>query len=211
MQQRLPDGDWFQLLESATAQALQQDGLRLDHLLSGLGDKAFGLPFLILSLPCAIPFLYGVPQIVSIPILLLAVQFTLLARAPWLPQTLWGKKIASRQISVATLEGTSKFAKKWFGWTKKISRPNLFFLSSRASQPILGFFITLFGLSIAVPLPSTNTAPGIAIAIMSIGLLNRDGRLILLGILLGSLWVGLLIGAVFFSVGFLADRISGSE
>lgn len=47
--------------------------------------------------------------------------------------------------------------------------------------------------SILVPLPSTNTVPGIGVAITSIGLIERDGLMILLGLFIGLLWVAFLL------------------
>ena len=46
--------------------------------------------------------------------------------------------------------------------------------------------------SILLPLPSTNTVPGIGVAIASLGLIERDGLLVILGLFIGFLWVALL-------------------
>ncbi|MEO1426338.1 MAG: exopolysaccharide biosynthesis protein, partial [Pseudomonadota bacterium] len=47
--------------------------------------------------------------------------------------------------------------------------------------------------SILVPLPSTNTAPGIGVTIAAIGLIERDGLLVIFGLTLGLAWVLLLV------------------
>jgi hypothetical protein len=44
-----------------------------------------------------------------------------------------------------------------------------------------------------IPLPATNTVPGIGIAIASIGLITRDGLLVLAGLAIGSAWILLLV------------------
>jgi hypothetical protein len=44
-----------------------------------------------------------------------------------------------------------------------------------------------------IPLPATNSTPGIALAIAALGLLTRDGLLVLGGLLLGIAWITLLI------------------
>lgn len=51
----------------------------------------------------------------------------------------------------------------------------------------------VFCASILVPLPATNTTPGIALAIAALGLLTRDGLLILAGLVLGTVWIALLL------------------
>ncbi|MEO0991418.1 MAG: exopolysaccharide biosynthesis protein, partial [Pseudomonadota bacterium] len=45
------------------------------------------------------------------------------------------------------------------------------------------------------PLPGTNTVPGFAVVIVSMGLLQRDGLLVILGMLLGTAWIASLIFA----------------
>ena len=51
----------------------------------------------------------------------------------------------------------------------------------------------IFCASILVPLPATNTTPGIALAIAALGLLTRDGLLIIAGLILGLVWITLLL------------------
>jgi hypothetical protein len=64
-----------------------------------------------------------------------------------------------------------------------------------------------------VPLPATNTTPGIAIAVASLGLIARDGVLVLLGVILGLAWIALLVigfailGPSFLSV--IKDAVTG--
>ncbi|MEO1476739.1 MAG: exopolysaccharide biosynthesis protein, partial [Pseudomonadota bacterium] len=53
----------------------------------------------------------------------------------------------------------------------------------------IGLFLLVFCTSILIPLPATNTVPGIAVAIVGFGLLAKDGLLILPGLALGSAWV----------------------
>ncbi|MGF1463230.1 MAG: exopolysaccharide biosynthesis protein [Maricaulaceae bacterium] len=60
------------------AEPLPEDGaITLDDLIAGLGTRAFGATLFALALPCCIPFLYGVPQIVALPMAALAGQMTL--------------------------------------------------------------------------------------------------------------------------------------
>ena len=50
------------------------EGLTLGEVMDRLDERAFGIAILILAVPCLVPALYGVPQIVGVPILLLAAQ-----------------------------------------------------------------------------------------------------------------------------------------
>ena len=51
----------------------------------------------------------------------------------------------------------------------------------------------MFIASVLVPLPATNTVPGIGVAIASIGLITRDGLLVLAGLFIGTAWILLLV------------------
>jgi len=108
---------------------------------------------------------------------------------PWLPQ-----KMAQRMMSKSALEQISNGARKWFGWAERLARPRLQFLASKPAERIIGLFLMIFCASIMVPLPLTNTVPGIAVAIIGFGLLAKDGLLIIPGLILGAGWVaGLLL------------------
>ena len=53
------------------------DTVTLDWILEQLHERAFGLFLIILALPCCIPFLYGVPQVVALPLMFVSVQIAL--------------------------------------------------------------------------------------------------------------------------------------
>jgi hypothetical protein len=67
---------------------------------------------------------------------------------------------------------------------------------------LIGLALVVFSASILVPLPGTNSVPGVAVVIIAMGLLQRDGLLILLGMVTGTVWIGTLIfaGATLFGL-----------
>jgi hypothetical protein len=160
----------------------------LQALIDTLEERAFGLGILILALPCCIPFLYGIPQIVSLPMLALAAQLALGRHEPWLPRAL-----AEREVSVKGLKRVVTRTQRYLGFLEKLAAPRLEFLSRGVGARIVGAIMLIPTASILVPLPSTNTIPGIGVAIAAVGLLERDGFLILLGLLLGLAWVFVLV------------------
>ena len=187
----------------ALSQSAPEEGLSLGALRDGLNQSAFGAMLIVLALPVSIPFLYGVPQIVSVPMIVLAAQMTMGRSEPWLPQ-----KIASRMMSKSALLQVSGGARKWFGWVERIARPRLQFLASKPAERLIGLLLIIFCASIMVPLPLTNTVPGIAVAIVGFGLLAKDGLLIIPGLILGTGWVaGLLVFGQALA-GILKDFIS---
>ena len=185
------------------SEAAPEEGLSLGAMRDGLNQSAFGAMLIVLALPVSIPFLYGIPQIVSVPMMALAGQMVMGRKEPWLPQ-----KMAGRMMSKSALTQISGGARKWFGWVERLARPRLQFLASKPAERIIGLLLLVFCASILVPLPLTNTVPGIAVAIVGFGLLAKDGLLIIPGLILGAGWVtGLLIFGQKLSI-ILKDFIS---
>jgi len=164
------------------------DGLTLSAFMEALGERVFGVILFALAIPVCIPFLYGIPQIISLPMMALAFQMAAGRSEPWMPA-----KFASRQLSKDGLRTMGRQSKRWFGWIEAIARPRLLFLSGRMGERMVGGVFCLFCASILVPLPLTNSTPGIAVAIASLGLITRDGLLILAGLALGIIWIAILV------------------
>ncbi|MEM8731578.1 MAG: exopolysaccharide biosynthesis protein [Pseudomonadota bacterium] len=178
-----------QRLETLATDA-QGDAVTLNWILGELHERAFGLFLLVLALPCCIPFLYGVPQIVSVPLMFVSVQILIGRTTPWLPE-----KLGTREISTEGLRGLAHRAGPWLRRIEAFSHPRLTGLTRAPVDQIVGLALVLFSASILVPLPGTNTVPGLAVVIVSMGLLQRDGVLVILGALLGSAWIASLIFA----------------
>lgn len=170
------------------AEQAPDDGLSLGDFVDALGERAFGVVLFAMALPISIPFLYGVPQIMAVPMMVLCGQMAMGRPEPWLPA-----KFKSGMISKANLDRMATGGRKWFGWLEALARPRLTWLSGPTAERIVGAIFMVFCTSILVPLPATNTTPGIALAIAALGLLTRDGLLVLGGLLLGLFWVTLLL------------------
>ena len=166
------------------------DTVTLSWVLDDLNERAFGLFLLFLALPCCIPFLYGIPQIVALPMMFVSVQILFGRRSPWLPE-----KLGARTVSKDSLTGLAERAGPWLRRIEALSRPRLTALTRAPADRIVGLALVLFSASILVPLPGTNTVPGFAVVIVSMGLLQRDGALVILGSIIGTLWIGTLIFA----------------
>lgn len=193
-----PEGGLIAALETIAREA-PEEGLTLGAFSHALGERVFGVLLFALAIPVCIPFLYGIPQIVALPMMALAIQMAAGREEPWLPG-----KFAARIMPKADLERMASGARKWFGWVEALARPRLLFLSGPGPERVVGAIFVLFCASILVPLPATNTTPGIGIALASIGLITRDGLLIVLGLALGTVWIALLvIGTLVFGAAFI--------
>jgi hypothetical protein len=195
-------------LVASLAQTSGPDGLTIGQIRDRLDERAFGLMILILAIPCLVPALYGVPQIVGVPILLLAGQMLVGRKEPWLPDA-----ILKRTVSKSMLDRMADFATKRMGWLERLSRPRLKIFASGLAEPFAAGFMILATLTIVLPM--TNTVPSVALALLSVGLIQRDGLFVAAGATVAVGWVtaiavvatGFLLGAGW-AVGLMA-RFTG--
>lgn len=177
----------------ALAERAPEDGFSLRAIFDQLDESAFGAGLFLLALPCCIPFLYGVPQVVSLPMMALAAQMAMGREQPWMPDKLGNRKIDRKGLTQMAAGG-----RKWLGWIERIVRPRFTVITGKRSERVIGLFLCVFCASILVPLPMTNTVPGFAVAIASFGLMQKDGLMVIAGLVIGTAWVSGLIGAVMF-------------
>lgn len=161
--------------------------ISLGALSDRMEERAFGLLLLVLALPCCLPFVYLLPQLVSLPMVVLAAQMATGRRAPWLPETL-----RKRQLPVAGLMDVVTRAKRYGGWLERLAHPRLTAFTGDRGVRVVGALLIVPCLSILMPLPLTNTMPGIGVALVAIGLIERDGLFAILGLIVGLTWVALL-------------------
>ena len=172
----------------ALAKSAPSETVTLGWVLTQLHERAFGVFLLILALPCCIPFLYGIPQVVSLPLMFVSGQILLGRRTPWLPE-----KLSARSVSKVGLQSLADRAGPWLRKLEAVSRPRLSALSRAPLDRFVGLALVLFSASILVPLPGTNSVPGVAVVIVAMGLLQRDGLLILFGMITGTVWIATLL------------------
>ncbi|MGY6662730.1 MAG: exopolysaccharide biosynthesis protein [Glycocaulis sp.] len=190
MENTAHDTGMISRLESIAADA-PENGLTLGELTEQLGEQAFGVVLFVLAVPVCMPFLYGIPQIVALPMLAICAQLAMGRETLWLPG-----RFPARRLSKADLVKTAQGARKWFGWIEHFAAPRLAFLSGAIAHRIAGAMFCLFCLSILVPLPLTNSTPGVALALAALGLINRDGLLVLAGVIIGTGWIIILYGGL---------------
>lgn len=171
-------------------------GLTLREIRDRLDERAYGLLILLLSIPCLVPGLYGVPQVVGLVIILLAVQMLVGRQEPWLPR--W---VLNLRCKGAWLKAMADFAESKLDWVDRLSRPRLTRFADGPGEKLAAVFMILATVTIVLPL--TNTVPSVALALLSVGLIQRDGLFVIGGAAVATAWLailgtvatGLLLGA----------------
>jgi hypothetical protein len=198
----------FVALVASLSAASGPDGLTLRDIRDLLDERAFGLMIIILAIPCLVPGLYGVPQIVAIPILLLVGQLLAGRVEPWLPEA-----VLKRRVSKAWLTRMADFATRRMAWCERVSRPRWTMLVRGWAERVAAAFMAVATLAILVPLPLTNTVPAVGVTLMAVGLIQRDGLFVAAGAAVASVWLSALavVGiGVFVGAGWAVSLIANA-
>lgn len=176
--------------------------LSIDDLLAALSDRAFGVILLLLALPISIPTIPGMSVVCGAPILLLSGQMILGHQRPWLPS-----KLGQRSFARADLQKLLDKAMPYVRKFERLARPRILWLTDGVFERLAGLVIFLLALIIVLPTPPIvgNIPSAVAIAVLSIGFIERDGAIAILGYGLAGLAVVLTFGVVVaLAVGALA-------
>ena len=198
-----PDNPSEDLKTSSALDELEPGTASIGDIVDEMDERAFGFLMLLLALPCCLPFVYLLPQIVSLPMLAISGQLAAGRKHPWFPAS-----ISNRRFKIAHFQDVLNRSAKYIGWFEKLAKPRLLFLTDGIGVRIIGFLLLIPTASIMVPLPSTNTVPGIGVAMASLGLIERDGLLVLAGLIIGLLWVVLLVTFGFEVASLIKDTIT---
>lgn len=165
------------------ADGLPEGQVSVRYLLSIIGEHSMLLLCIILTIPFLTPIpLPGVSTVFGAIIMLVAFGI-ILNRVPWLPKVVLDRPIASQQLG-AVMHSGANLSARIERWVK----PRMLKLSGSTSvNRINGLLLLLGGTMLIMPLPFiplSNMIPGYGILFLAIGMLQRDGYLILLGYLL---------------------------
>jgi len=100
----------------------------------------------------------------------------------------------------------------WLARAEGIMRPRIKFLAGPPAVYVIGLLCLALSIILFLPIPLGNMLPSIAISIMALGLLERDGVWIIIGAVTGVLSVVVVWGvlwAMVFAAFFLLRTLFG--
>jgi len=181
------------LQEIADAPATPDERISLGHLIDGFGNRAFGALLFIFALPVALPIaIPGISAVLGAPLLFLSWQLMRGRDQPWLPELMRSRYF--RRIDFA------RMLTRVLPWMRRLERlvgPRLILLVSGRGERVIGFLAFVLALILFLPIPFGNTIPGLAIALLALAVLERDGAAAIAGTLVGLSGIGVVSGIVF--------------
>jgi len=180
---------------AALAARLGEARVSVGDVAAALGDTGLGLSLVLLMLPVfiAIP---GMPVgiIFGAVVALLGLQLISGRHGLSLPRRLSAHTLDAPQLRRVLLGSVPWLlrAERW------LHHGRLAALTSGTSHRLIGLILVTQGLALAVPIPFGNHPPALAVVAIGLGLMERDGMAIALGLMLSLLalvWIGVLFVA----------------
>lgn len=177
----------------------QQGITKISELIADFHENGLVLTMLFFAIPVAIPLPYppGFTTLMGLPLIILSIQMLLGLRQIFLPA-----RINNYQISNMTLIKVSKKFVPIITVVEKYLKPRFNFSNSIYCEQFVGLVSLFCSIAVAVPLPLTNAIPALGIAVMTLGLLNRDGLIILLGFFISI--IGLIVASLAIAASWLS-------
>lgn len=175
-----PEGEGMSTLLAAFRDALPAGRVSLADIIAALGDRSFGSFMLVLAIPTVMPVPLGVSVLFDIPILVFSAQMMLGQRTLRLPRWLMTRSV-DRINAARLLNGVLPTVR----WIERLLRPRLPALTAGNGERWLGVVCFLLAMTAIVPLPLTGWLPGFGLVVIALGLVERDGVAVLVGLGLG--------------------------
>ncbi len=153
----------------------------VEKISESLGATSFGASLLVFSIPEVLPLpIPGMSAIVTVPTAIISWQMIAGYKEIRLPKWLLKRKVPRKAVA-----GAIKSILPFLERAERATKPRARWMSSPLAKRLIGVFIFLMALLIALPIPVTNIPPAIAIFVMSLGMIERDGLMIAIGVLIG--------------------------
>lgn len=160
--------------------------ISLGEMAEAFGDRAFGLLILLLCIPALIP---GMASVFAVPMLVLGVQMGLGYEVPRLPGFL-----ARRGLKRVELLRFASTSSRWLKKVERYVRPRPSWTTGPVGHRLTGWLTVVVAIMLILPGPGTNGPPAFGAIVMSLGLVEHDGRVTGIGMAITAL--GCLFAAV---------------
>jgi len=153
--------------------------VKLADLLAVLDERAFGVLMLILSLPNAVGLgaIPGLSTVFGVPQIFVALQMIIGAPRPWLPDFVLQRSLPMQDFRTMVVKAAPHLVR-----IERLLQPRLTIMSATLVERLLGLVLLLLSVIVSLPIPFANQPPAVAQGLISLGLIERDGVVILVGL-----------------------------
>jgi hypothetical protein len=168
------------------------DRLTIADIVATLRDRAFALLVVLLGLLNCLPMPPPVPLVCGLLLALVAAQIIAGRATPWLPKALLGRSISRHDVARA-VERALPALKRLERWSK----PRMAVFETPLALRLVGVLLFALALGLLFAAPIVGQMPlGLAVCLVGLGFVERDGVLVLAGLVVGAFGFALSLGFV---------------
>lgn len=176
------------------------DRLTVSDIVSALGARGYSILIVILGLPNSLPMPPPIALVSGILMVFISLQMVLGRASPWLPAS-----VLKRDLARSDVRRAIERAMPWVSWIEKLAQPRYVLFDSSPGLRVIGLGLLILSLGLVFALPVVGQIPiGIALCLVGLGLVERDGLLVAIGFGIGLMGVA-------FSYGFLVAVLTGAQ
>ena len=186
-----PEGKkrFSQILDAIGADE-RRERVSISDLIRAMDARAVAAMILLFALPNVVPTPPGTSSILGLPLLYLTAQM-MLGKLPWLPAIIADRSMTRSDFNAFVGRVTPLVAR-----AERLLKPRLLFVTSATGERVIGGICLALAIVLALPIPLGNMLPAFAISLMALGVLERDGFWVIVGVLVGILSMIIVSGVV---------------
>nr|WP_245425889.1 exopolysaccharide biosynthesis protein [Rhizobium sp. J15] len=174
--------------------AREKGGLSIGEALETMGRTSIAFTILFLAIPALTPIPGPFGMVFGTALALVSLQIVAGGRKVWLPAV-----IRNRQVSLTALDLVVRHAVPVIARVEKVVRAGrLKALTGPMVQVLLGIPVFLLAVVIALPIPFGNILPVFSLVVLAVALMERDGLVTLIGLLLTTVTIGVTAALLYF-------------
>ncbi|WP_332685047.1 exopolysaccharide biosynthesis protein [Bosea sp. (in: a-proteobacteria)] len=175
--------------------------IAVGDIVAALRDRAYALLVVLLGLPNCLPMPPPIPLVCGLVLAFVAAQMLMGRATPWLPKRLLRRSIGQADLARAVHRALPPLIR-----LERFSRPRLTMLGGRFALPVLGGLLLILALGLIVAAPFIGQIPlGLAVCLVGLGLVERDGVVIIAGAVVGAVGLALSAGFAYALVSWIAS------
>jgi hypothetical protein len=168
-----------------------EERISFSDILAILSDRSFAILVVLLGLPNCLPMPPPIPTISALLLIMIAVQIAMQRPEPWFPGAILRGSVARSDVLRAVTRALPVVSvlERW-------SRPRLGVFGPRTGAMLSALLLTTMALGMLMAAPLIGQVPyGLAVCLIGLGQIERDGVLVLSGVVAGA--VGVVLSASF--------------
>lgn len=161
------------------------EDVALEALIETLGERSFAWALVLFALVNMVPMPIGANMITAIPLILVTAQMALGLPQMWLPEFVMRRQVNRRSFQKLVLRLGPLIRP-----IERMLRPRHTYLFAPRRERAVALLLLAVALALFVPIPLSGYLPAGALLVAGVGLVERDGLVLLAGLGLGVVSIG---------------------